>query len=176
MAGPQPPATSYDACLTRYNYGRGLFVREYNVVTPVMAEHVNDFISMQGLTRDAARAHAFDYVTRARDLTIYTAIMGVGLATIPEVDEDEMVHIENRIRETGYDMPAIQTFLFGTPLDFTNEQAWRLAGTLVDLERSEFGVRALAFMMGSHARLGAESPLHNLEPLSLQFIARQLHR
>ena len=93
MAVPQP-TTSYEDCLARYNNHRGLFARQYDVVTPVMAEHVNDFISMPGLTRDAARAHAFDYVTRARDLTIYTAIMSVGLATIPEVDEDEMVHID----------------------------------------------------------------------------------
>lgn len=175
MAVPPPPTTSYESCLARYNNHHGIFIRS-ETVCPAMAVFVSNLITTRCMTRDVTRSHAFDYMTRARDLTIRDAVAEVGLAAIPVLHENEMVFIENRIRETGYDMPAIQTVLFGTPLDFTNEQAWHLAGTLVDLERSEFGVRALTVMMGSHARLGEGSPLHNLEPLTLQFIAVQIHR
>jgi hypothetical protein len=159
----------------KHSAGRtAVFGQHYTSVTPVMAEHVQDFITYHPRDPDIARLHLFEYMTAANRLTNATATGDFQLewATIPEVDEVDIEVLEVKIRSTRFDMSNIQTILFGGPLTFTNEQKWDLATIIIDHQREDWRVRAVAIMMTKHARLGRESRLSNLEPEIMGIITK----
>ncbi len=59
-----------DYCIKWCENGRGMFGNNYTSVTPVMAEHVQEWISRHArVDREAARLHTFEYMTTAMKLT-----------------------------------------------------------------------------------------------------------
>ena len=163
-----------DECI-KHSAGRtGVFGQHYTSVTPVMAEHAQDFITTLPRDSEIARLHMFEYMTTAMMLTNARATgeFGLDLATIPEVDEVDVEVLAVRIRSTRFDMGDIQTVLFGAPLTFTNQQIWDLSTIIIDHQREDWRVRAVAIMMTKHARLGGPSRLSNLEPEIMGIITK----
>ncbi len=72
--------------------------------------------------------------------------------------------ITEGIVNNRFDMGNIQMLLFGTQLTFTNHQIWDLSTTIIDHQREDWSVRAVAIMMAKHTRLGRESRMSSLEP------------
>lgn len=159
-------------CIKHCAGSNAVFRLNYTSVTPTMAEHVQDWITNIATDAEVARLHTFEYMTTAMRLTNARATGEFGLESIPEVDEENMGLITEGIVNNRFDMGNIQRLLFGTPLTFTNQQKWDLATIIIDHQREDWRVRAVAIMMTKHARLGRESRLSNLEPEIMGIITK----
>ena len=160
-------------CIRRIEAGSALvFATNYTEVNQEMAEHVQHWITTMSKDAEVARVHTFEYMTTAMRLTNARATGEFGLESIPEVDEENMGLITEGIVNNRFDMGNIQTILFGGPFIFTNQQKWDLATIIIDHQREDWRVRAVAIMMTKHARLGRESRLSNLEPEIMGIITK----
>lgn len=184
-----------DYCI-RHSAGQtGVFGQHYTSVTPVMADHAQDFIMNLPRDPELARVHLFEYLATANELTNEACVFDfrIHFPTIPELDAMDTEDLENlqiewptnfeldevdmevlavKIRSTRFDMGNIQDKLFGGPLMFTHQQKWDLATIIIDHQREDWRVRAVAIMMTKHARLGEHSRLSNLEPEIMGIITK----
>jgi hypothetical protein len=75
-------------------------------------------------------AHVFDYISYARDVVKKRVVQEIGLLVFSEPSEHDIKLLTERIQASEWNMENIQEILFSSPLDFTHQQVWDLAGVI----------------------------------------------